>query len=142
MAWFYNQIATHPGVDPSLANDTHSGKLSEYEFFQSTDSKAITFYTFFTTGSNPPMFGPFATLAEAQAKAAQNKPQSAGEFTQNLTGGGNLFGLGDPFNLNITEWLIRIGEIALGIVLIAVGFAKLTGIDNKISTAAKVVTKV
>jgi len=142
MAWFYDQIASHSGVDPNLANDTHSGKTSNYEFFQSTDPKAIKFYSFFVNGSHGPMFGPYDSLAQAQAQATQSKPQSAGEFTQNLTGGGNLFGLGDPFNINVTEWLIRIGEIALGIVLIAVAFAKLTGIDNKISTAAKVVTKV
>lgn len=142
MAWFYDRTATHSGVDPKLANDTHAGKTSEYEFFQSTDSKAIQFYSFFVNGNNGPMYGPYDSLAQAQAQAAQNKPESAGEFTQNLTGGGKLFGLGDPFNINVTEWLIRIGEIALGIVLIAVAFAKLTGIDNKISTAAKVVTKV
>lgn len=142
MAWFYDQVATHSGVDPNVANDTHAGKLSDYEFFQSTDPKAIQFYSFFVNGNNGPMFGPFNSLAEAQAKAGQNKPESAGAFTQNLSGGGNLFGLGDAFNANVTQWLIRIGEIALGIVLIAVAFAKLTGIENKISTAAKVVTKV
>jgi len=142
MAWFYDQIATHSGVDPSLANSTISGHTSNYEFFQSTDPKAIQFYSFFVNGQNGPMFGPFNSLADAQAQANKSKPESAGTFTQNLSGGGNLFGLGDAFNANVTQWLIRIGEIALGIVLIAVGFAKLTGIDNKISTAAKVVTKV
>ena len=142
MAWFYDQTATHSGVDPNLANDTRAGKLSEYEFFQSTDPKAIKFYTFFANTGHGPMYGPYSSLAQAQAKAQQVKPESAGQFTQDATGGGNFFGLGDAFNINVTQWLVRIGEIALGIVLVAVGFAKLTGIDNKIATAAKVVTKV
>lgn len=144
MAWFYSRTGSNPGVDPVVQNDTRSGHLeNKYQFFQVTDPKAIQLYTFLTGGDGGTgLFGPYDTLAEAQAVKAKNAPLSPGANVQNITGGGNLFGLGDPFNINVTEWLIRIGEIALGIVLIAVAFAKLTGIDNKISTAAKVVTKV
>ena len=142
MAWFYDQTAPNPGVDPVPQNSTLSGQLEKtYQFFQSTDPKAIQLYTFLVTGKGP-LWGPFSTLAQAQAQASKNKPTDPGTVTQNISGSGNLFGLGDAFNANITQWLIRIGEIALGIVLIAVGIAKLTGVDNKIATAAKVATKV
>lgn len=40
--------------------------------------------------------------------------------------------------LNLQSWLIRIGEILLGLVLIGVSLAKLTGTSNVISKALKV----
>jgi len=40
--------------------------------------------------------------------------------------------------LNLQSWIVRVGEILLGVVLIGVGIAKLTGASNIISTAAKV----
>lgn len=40
---------------------------------------------------------------------------------------------------NFGNWILRIGEILLGAVLIGVGVAKLTGTDNVISSALKVV---
>jgi len=40
--------------------------------------------------------------------------------------------------LNLETWILRIGEIVLGVVLIGVGLAKLTGTTNLISKAAKV----
>jgi hypothetical protein len=46
----------------------------------------------------------------------------------------DLFG-----QFNAGNWFIRISEILLGIVLIGVGVAKLTGAPNAISTFAKVV---
>jgi len=44
--------------------------------------------------------------------------------------------------LNLETWFVRIGEILLGIVLIGVGLAKITGTANIVSTALKVVPKV
>jgi len=45
----------------------------------------------------------------------------------------------DPLGrLNLGGWFIRIGEILLGIVLIGVGIARLTGIQNVVSKVAKV----
>jgi hypothetical protein len=41
-------------------------------------------------------------------------------------------------NVNASNLIVRIGEILLGIVLIGVGIAKLTGTANIISTVAKV----
>lgn len=145
MAWFYDQTAPNPGVDPTPQNSTISGHLEKtYQFFQSTDPRAIQLYTFLAsgTGGKGPLYGPFSTLDEAKAQASKNAPTDPGSVVQNITGGGNLFGVGSLFDINAGGWLLRIGEIALGIVLIAVGIAKLTGIQNKIATAAKVVTKV
>lgn len=39
--------------------------------------------------------------------------------------------------LNLETWVLRIGEILLGVVLIGVGIAKLTGTENAISKIAK-----
>jgi hypothetical protein len=44
----------------------------------------------------------------------------------------------NPFkNADLQSWLIRIGEILLGIVLIGVGIAKITGTTNQISSIVK-----
>lgn len=43
------------------------------------------------------------------------------------------------YNSVISTWLVRIGEIALGIVLLAVGIAQLTGVENKIGKLVKAV---
>jgi hypothetical protein len=40
--------------------------------------------------------------------------------------------------LNLETWILRIGEIVLGVVLIGVGLAKLTGTSNAIAKIAKV----
>lgn len=47
---------------------------------------------------------------------------------------GNTLGLSDD---SIRSWFIRIGEVVLGVVLVAVGVAKLTGTTNTISKAVK-----
>lgn len=50
---------------------------------------------------------------------------------------GGVLGGGDIYHgLNFSGWLLRLGEIMLGIVLIGVGIAKLTGTDNFIMKAA------
>jgi hypothetical protein len=43
--------------------------------------------------------------------------------------------------LNFTGWLLRLGEIALGLVLIAEGIAKLTGTDNMVIKTATAIGK-
>lgn len=43
--------------------------------------------------------------------------------------------LGD---IDLGSWFIRIGEIVLGIVLIGIGVAKLSGVQNIVAKAAKV----
>lgn len=45
---------------------------------------------------------------------------------------------GDVFKgLNLGSWFLRIGEILLGLVLIGVGIARITGIQNVVSDLAK-----
>ena len=39
--------------------------------------------------------------------------------------------------LNLGSWLLRIGEIVLGIVLVGVGIARITGLQNAVSQVAK-----
>ena len=46
-------------------------------------------------------------------------------------------GLGGLTNENITTWFIRIGEVLLGIVLLGIGVAKLTGTTNTIAKAVR-----
>lgn len=52
---------------------------------------------------------------------------------------GATFGKFDIFNgINFGNWLMRGGEILIGLVLIGVGVAKITGTQNIISKIAKV----
>lgn len=57
---------------------------------------------------------------------------------------GNVVEAANPLNMiggiDIGSWLIRIGEIILGIVLIGVGVAKLTGATNAVAKLVKVAT--
>ena len=72
-----------------------------------------------------------------QAKAfAENRSASGfahGSAEKNIAG----IAAGDLFHgLNVGGLVLRIGEIILGVVLIGVGVAKLTGTDNFIMKAA------
>lgn len=83
--------------------------------------------------------GPFATQAEAQAKADElNKSGVAtpGNIAKQAASSAltSLNPLAPVFQANI--WM-RVGEFIIGIVLIGVGLAKLTGAENFISTAVK-----
>jgi len=83
-------------------------------------------------------------LLEADYKTALKTDSQPGGKNSNLLDPKSIFNVatGDAFNINATQWFIRIGEVALGIVLIAIGLAKLTGVQNKISQVAKVATRV
>ena len=96
--------------------------------------------------------GPFDTKQDALNYYTTNKPKNPGwkAPTDSLTTGlGNAtstlgsdvgsavksgLGLSDA---DIRSWLIRVGEILLGLVLVGVGVAKLTGTTNVISQAVK-----
>lgn len=83
----------------------------------------------------------FVNLAEADYKQALGTESQPGGANSNLANPNSILGgLKDAagLNANITSWFIRIGEVVLGIVLVAVGVAKLTGTANVISKAAKV----
>jgi hypothetical protein len=66
------------------------------------------------------------------------------EYPNGATPGGSLVGNAAQDiigGVNAGSVLLRVGEVILGIVLIAVGVAKLTGTSNIISTALKVAPK-
>lgn len=94
--------------------------------------------------------GPFATKQDAINYYEQNKANNPGWKAP--TGLAGTFKnavsstVGNPISdvigkFNVGGWFLRIGEILLGLVLIGVGVAKLTGTSNVISTAAKVAMK-
>jgi hypothetical protein len=65
------------------------------------------------------------SIPGAAAKGAENA-------VKNLTNPLDLLG-----SFNLGSWFLRIAEILLGLVLVGVGVAKLTGASNFISTAVK-----
>jgi hypothetical protein len=81
---------------------------------------------FYTTGKpkNPGWKAPTDSLSQG---AKNTVATGASALTSGL-------GLNDD---QIRSWLIRIGEILLGLVLVGVGVAKLTGTANVISSAVK-----
>lgn len=96
----------------------------------------------------------YATQANAQKAPAQVLTQTQANVVAQvaLEGPGigqGFFGLGgdvgkaasaaaDPFHgLNLGNILLRSGEIILGVVLIGVGIAKLTGVSNGVSKLVK-----
>lgn len=95
--------------------------------------------------------GPFNTKEEAVAFYTANKDAHpewkaptgvAGTIQNAITTGGDI-ATGKAFTdqlgqLNLGGWFLRIGEILLGIVLIGVGIAKLTGAANAVSKLVKV----
>jgi hypothetical protein len=65
----------------------------------------------------------------------------AKDFAAGHTGSGIVHSPGtvvaDVFHgINFGNWILRIGEIILGVVLIGVGIAKLTGTDNVVGKVA------
>ena len=83
-------------------------------------------------------------LLEADYKSALSTDSQPGGKNSNLADPQSVWNIAtanSPFNINVTQWFVRIGEVALGIVLIAVGLAKLTGVQNSIATAVKVAAK-
>lgn len=99
-----------------------------------TEQDAIDFYNR-NKAANPDWKAPTDFLGNLGniPDAVQSQANAATE------GAKGIFGLS---NEDIQSWLIRIGEILLGIVLVAVGLAKLTGVDNAIVSAIKTGAKV
>lgn len=77
--------------------------------------------------------GPYPTQAAAQ-KAANSR---SGGFPGPSIPGNPATAIADLYHgLNLGNWIIRVGEILLGVILIGVGVAKLTGADNVVSKIA------
>lgn len=102
----------------------------------------------------PGWHGPFKTRADVDNFYNQNKaahPEwnapgtSISGFVQNIPnqasaaiGADVKSAVGDTIgNFNLASWFLRVGEIVLGIVLVGVGIAKLTGTTNFVMEAVK-----
>lgn len=94
--------------------------------------------------------GPFAAKNDALKFYADNKAShptwkeptdSTWKQFQNSTTSGGQAAAGAAtdvlFGTNAGNWFVRIGEILLGIVLIGVGVAKLTGTTNAVASLVK-----
>lgn len=89
-------------------------------------------------GGNPQMSqdlimwkGPYPT--EDAAKKAQDPiQQSPNPISDAVTASKDALG-----GFNIANWFLRIGEILLGLVLIGVGVARITGVQNAVTNALK-----
>jgi hypothetical protein len=78
-----------------------------------------------------------AGLTAYPTKAAAQKKASAQNRNVSKSGKGV-----DIWNgLDLQQLFLRVGEVLLGIVLLGVGIAHLTGVDNAISNAAKTAGK-
>jgi hypothetical protein len=102
--------------------------------------------------------GPFKTKDDALAYYTANKAahpdwkaptglvgnvENALSTGADVATGGTFSKITDPLgNINLGGWFIRIAEILLGLVLIGVGVAKLSGVDNAITKVVKVATRV
>jgi hypothetical protein len=98
--------------------------------------------------------GPFKSKEETLAYYAANKDANPGwkaptgilgNIGNAAVSGGDIVTGGAVSNvtdqlgkLNLGGWFVRISEILLGMVLIGVGIARLTGVQNVVSKVAKV----
>lgn len=86
--------------------------------------------------------GPFDTHQAAVDYYNANKDANPGWKAPTSNVGQTIGNAGDSAvdkfkGLNLDAWFIRIGEVLLGLVLVGVGIAKLTGTTNVISSAIK-----
>jgi len=94
-----------------------------------TEQDAVAFYER-NKAAHPDSKAPTDTLGNIK-----NIPDAVTSQTNAATNGvKKIFGLSDD---DIRSWFIRIGEVILGIVLVAVGMAKLTGTTNAIAGIVK-----
>lgn len=150
MAWYYENEKgfTKTGVAPTGQDYWDNTKYPAYEFFQETDpSRIAQLNKMIGSVGGGPLWGPFDSLSAAQQFAQSHGPTDPVQKMDSLTPGipgldqlsgltsgvlGFLGALTDPHT-----WL-RVAEVILGLVLIAVGLAKLTNaVPIATRTAAK-----
>jgi hypothetical protein len=125
--WYYNSnsgvVAQYNTVTewPAL----HSGTGWHGPFNAKQD--ALNYYTT-NQAKNPGWKAPTDSLTTGLGNAVAT---GTSNVTSGITSG---LGLNDD---EIRSWLVRIGEILLGVVLVAVGVAKLTGTTNVVASAVK-----
>lgn len=124
MVWGYNSDTGAVQEAPSWAAwfSFHSGTGWHGPF--NTKQDALNYYEA-NKGSNPGWKAP----SGLGSNIVNDTTSTLGQATQVIT---------DPFKgINLGAWVLRIGEILLGIVLVGVGVAELTGTTNAISSLAK-----
>jgi hypothetical protein len=130
MDWIYNsRTGTVMQVPSPIALAELKSGLGWHGPFKSKE-KALAFYTA-NKSKNPGWKEPTGYLA-----SLGNVPGAAVD-----TVGSAIVDKAGFSSENINAWLIRIGEILLGIVLIGVGIAKLTGNSNTVSKLVKAQVK-
>lgn len=129
--WFYNS-STGELRQVKNAFDFLSGKW--YGPFD-TQEKAQAFYDAHAA-QNPSWIPPGATATQAGTSGALDMVKSAGTKVANAVEDLNPF-----HGINLQVLFVRIGEIILGVVLIGVAIAKLTGAENYITRGVNVAAK-
>jgi len=126
LVWLYNSRtgAVVQNLKP-IAEVSLSSGLGWHGPFGSKDD-ALTYYTA-NKDKNPGWKPPTGLLG-----TIGNIPDSIGSAVDDTIQ--SKLGLTDD---NIRSWMIRIGEILLGIVLVGVGVAKLTGSTNAVAKLVK-----
>ena len=118
--WIYNSntgfIVEVP--TPMAVVELHSG-LGWHGPFDTRD-EAVQFYNA-NSAANPGWKAPTTSVGQTFTNAGESG-------VEKITG---------TSTFNLGSWVLRIGEILLGIVLIGVGIAKLTGTTNTIAKLAK-----
>lgn len=126
--WVIGFFAAEP---ESIGEDINGEPPTGTQIMQGTQAQANAAALLAVNGK---AFGPYNSKALAQAAI------NAGGLKGDKSPAGNaLSSLGSGFSLDLGPWLLRIGEIVLGLVLIGVGVAKLTGVENTLSKLPKVI---
>lgn len=81
----------------------------------------------------------FLTNSGLTAYPTQKAAQTAAAADNRNVSPTGTSGLSSGLSLDLGPWVLRGGEIALGIMLIGVGVAKLTGAENAVSKLPKVI---
>lgn len=131
--WNYNSlngsVMQLPSVASSVLRATGLGWHGPFK----TKEDALAYYTA-NKNAHPDWKAPAGVIDNVK-----NAVQVEGDA---LTGGG-VSAVTDPLGkFNLGGWFLRIGEILIGLVLVGVGLAKLTGTTNFIVNTAKSAAKV
>lgn len=128
--WIYNSNSGATKSFDSWTNTLadiwlHAG-LGWHGPFNSYD-EIVTYYNA-NKAANPGWKAPSTTTQDTSGDVTGNASNAISQAASDTVG-----------NYNIGAWLLRIGEILLGLVLVGVGLAKLTGAENFVSrTVGKV----
>lgn len=125
LQWMYNSRtgAVIEAPSPAAALLLRAG-IGWHGPFDSKE-KALAYYSD-NKAKNPGWTAPTSLVG-----TLGNIPKAAGGTVEAAK---NTLGLGDA---DLRAWFIRIGEVLLGIVLVGVGVAKLTGTTNVVSNLVK-----